>query len=316
MNNLSNIKDKAESFLKVITIILGFFFILGILIQNISNESLGVTTDSFLQIRSILIGLGFIAYLFIFSLFFISLILLLFLIFSPLFIIKWRTFFNYFFIPATLLIPYLLGVFLGFMFPWGRELDESNLFTKTAWTLSFLKQDITAAIDNLRLGFLHPKIKLCFLFLFLFCIINYFINRKKNASLLSKLKEIFIPQNPFQFGCLLGVLTVIIPLLFVNYGIEVYPNIKTNIGGGQPKLVELSITKNDTIFFQSTPNSSRFVLWKLGDNFTYVSPLETTSTTLPKIIAIKSNSIEKIKYMPGYVKIGNGNKIISYKLDE
>lgn len=314
--NISKYKEHAESFIKLFTIILGTLYIIGILIQSISSDSLGIPSDSFLQIRSVMTGLSFLVYLLFFVIIFFSGILLLYVIFSPFLMRKWLSLINYFWIPSILLIPYVIGVLIGFMTPWGREMDKSNIFTERAWSISFAKQDILAAFDNLRFAYYHPKIKLCLLFLFLIALVAVALNRKNISDFLSIIKEIIFPQNPFILGASIGVIISILPLFFITYGIEVYPNIRVNMGGGQPNIVQLITAKTDTVEQKSNQITETYVLWRQGETFSHLSLLDSSIKKTTQVIAIKTSSIEQIRYLTGYVKIVEGNQIDLFKIEK
>lgn len=312
--DIAKYKDHAESFIKLFTISLGTFYVLGIIIQSTANDSLGLPSDYFLQVRSVMTGISFLIYFVLFFTPFLALIISLFILFSPILFKKLAAFNNYFFLPATLLIPYLAGIYIGFMTPWGRTLDESNLFSRSAWSWAFTKGDILASYDNLLFAYGHPKVKLCYFFLFILFVLQYVVNSDMRNGIMQKIKDLFFPKTPVFKGLMIGINIGIIPLLLITYAVEIYPNVRGNLGGGQPNIVELTISNSDSL--HPGLHRSRNILWKQSEPFTYLSPLDSFATNRTQLIAVKTSSIEDIRYLKGYVKLVSGNEISSFVIHE
>ena len=302
---LDKYKDAAESLLKFISIIIGLFFITGVLIQSFANDSIGIREESFIQIRSVFIGATFYIYVVLFYIVVVCLLYALFLIIFPVINKQYRQLLQLYKIIFLLVVLQALGNLVGYMVPWGYSWED--LYVKM-----FVWDVYLVSYYNFIFAFVYPKLIAC-----LFIIIFYYIMKSKllNISGNESKDEIFIrilwksKTEPYRFYVVFPLL-ISIPFLLINYAIEVYPNIRTNIGGGQPNIVGIITNEPD-----STNKLDKKVLWKLNETFTFITPLTDSVVKRTNVIAIKTESIKEIRYYKGYVKIKAGNQITMFKTE-
>lgn len=335
------IANQVELLLKVTTIALGVMYVLGLLITNVQFMELGVADFSSLRARNIMIG-------FLFILYFVFLLVIL----SPLAtavsacycIIKTTKLRGVFrktlaslgtvviglFI--TTLFSNVVGIVIGFMYPWGRP--WSAAYKAGLWKWTFIKSDSITSYMQLSDAYWHLKIIIASLVitvslvLFMNTLIHSVMKRTSHSpgtsmqddTMSSYFRKVSFPRIGFFF------LVLALPLLLFDYSYEVYPNLKYNLGGGQPKITELHMEKIDTAFarFLGVKTSSNVTeqivitepvaLWYQDKDFLYLSPLLNVKQNLTRMVAVDSKIVRAIYYLPGYVRVRSGGQILSVQL--
>ena len=302
-------KDVAESLLKFISIIIGLFFIAGVLIQSIATDSIGIHEESFIQIRSVLIGATFFFYTFLFYILVLCLWYSLFLIIFPVTKKKYWRLLKLYKLLFWIIIVNGLGNIIGYMFPWGYSWEAlySKMFEWDVYLSSY---------NNFTSSFLSPKLITLYFVLSVNFLLLYFLrdipdNEPEDKIFFRVLWKI----NPESSGFILALMILVsIPFVLINYAVEIYPNIRSNIGGGQPSIVRILTVESDSSKLSQSVLSKK-VLWKVDEKFTYFTPLTDSLDRRTNVVAIKTDDIKEIRYYKGYVKIRAGNQITMFKTE-
>jgi hypothetical protein len=114
-----------------------------------------------------------------------------------------------------------------------------------------------------------------------------------------------------------------VPYLAYDYAGEIYPNIRYNLGGGQPQIAQLILTgkKSDfggwpaTFLCYADTNPEQAVktgeiaIWYQSDKFIYTSCLSNSGATRVKIVATDLKLVSAVEYLPKHVKVSGGSVI-------
>lgn len=339
-------KPNWESVIKLVTAIASIIFFFGLLINNIFLSSLSLTDYSTLHFRNISIGFMFVIYLLEFMLITLLLIVAINQIINSLRsshrpLIKILKFLMRLLVWSAILLVtlYLIGVIIGYTLPWGRSLEDA--YSSRGMTWEFQRQDYIAALNNLGIAFYNTKALLACGMLLLMSLVFPPRFIEKGISNFFKIElKLFVlsvanldkPGSPFidhglqafiyKYYILFAV--IVVTVLLFSYSTNLYPNIVTNLGGGQPKIVTLyfeqeefilstmdianASVQNDTTqqFYHSDP----MLLWYEDSKSAFLTPIEGTTATAEHIVSISSDLIKAKKFHPGYVKIERGSKNI------
>jgi len=217
---------------------------------------------------------------------------------------------------VTSALVYLVGILVGFLFPWGRSWEDGGIFEGSAWALSFMMSDVRVGYSQFMKAYWYPKAIVASLLIFssLIPLIHYLKNFFASN---------FLPKNKMIFFNL----TIATTLLLFGYSIEVYPNIRYNLGGGQPKIVALHIETKDRNLADlmgakpAIENDDAVIitgpvaLWYQDSNFLYLSSLKKLGQGAESVLAIDSSAVHAIHYQPGYVEVDDGSKIIKVEIE-
>jgi hypothetical protein len=206
-----------ELMAKLSTAVLGVLYVLGLLISNIQLMSLGISDFSSIQTRNVLTGFGFIFYLVLLCLVFLLIGFVLFMVYQTIksgmrAILKFAIVIGlvgtsiYVILNIVHLIGLVEGYFIVYDKTWneaGNEVDVLNL-------------------NQFRDLYFHYKIETVVVVSVIFLLVFVPI------ALHSKRRGVII-----MISC---YLILVLPLLLFDYADEVYPNVRYNLGGGQPQV--------------------------------------------------------------------------------
>lgn len=337
----SRFVTQIELSLKLATAVLGGFYVLGLLISNAQLMELGISDFSSLQARNIMIGFSFLIYLatLLVLLMIVSLVVgisLSHIIFRPR--VSWpKKVVKCLTVLATgsvivLSAAYFVGSLIGFEYAGGRPWIAG--FEGPWWppTLDLIP------FEQFSKAYFHPKIIVFSLDTILILIVagSIVLIRSKVLAdseevLLDSDKHQSLPNRIFQvirtnWQVCVGSVALIVwgsPLVLFDYADEVYPNVKYNVGGGQPQVAELILTGKEVELtsipgvHSSCAGSDKdqaivtydVALWYQSDKFVYLSSLTNDAPSLVTAIDIKL--VRSIHYLSKYVTVSSGGRIVS-----
>ena len=117
--------------------------------------------------------------------------------------------------------------------------------------------------------------------------------------------------------------------MLVSFANDVYPNMKYNLGGGQPIVAELQIETDkpagirllgiDVSFVANQAgaivSTEAVVIWYRSDKFLYVTPLSGSNQTNVRLVAIDMKMVRTILYLSKSVRVGSGGQILDVYSD-
>ena len=238
-----NHPDRVEKAVKYVTAAIGMLYVLGMLITNIQLTSLGLFDFSSVHARNVVVGVVLVFYCIIFY----SLIAT---ILGTLYFIAYYgklpiSFSGRIFLVLCLCIMSFLCVYLTSLMLWVRCLDISILGVFRG--VIFNKVDLFFSLDIYKYGieqmlFSYYSAKpIASAILIVISPISYYLVM---LFLKTEISEAKTENDPFYNyyvlivylpSCLFVFLSF--ALLMVHYATEVYPNIRSSLGGGQPKIV-------------------------------------------------------------------------------
>lgn len=325
--------DQIELLLKAATIGLGILYVLGLLITNAQLLQLGLADFSSLHARNIMTGFLFLLYLvFIFLLILpISTILSawLYTLGIPKIGARRKLFLLSIsaiaFLGAEFSFAATGGAIVGYLLPSGRPWSAGF---NTAWTWTAQKSDSTLLLNQCLQAVWRQKALTAAIMLALFLVplVYQFLKGLDRQYPSEQLTNVQIIAPKLYWRLFLFISLIALPLLLFDYADALYPNLQYNFGGGQPRIVRLSIESDETAIASllgdqapaladhksKTLTSNPVALWYQDDKFFYLSPLATEGET--KVLAIDSKTVHVIDYVSGYVKIGSGGRILSIHL--
>jgi hypothetical protein len=325
-----------ETLLKVGSVILGALYVLGLLVSNVQLMELGVADFSSLQVRNVMTGILFLGYVMLLVLALIPLAVAAYLCWR---LLKWSgaEF------PAKLLslggiaVTFVslevgavswVGSLLGFLFPWGRKWEDINPATRTYWTWGFMKRDMVRTMVQFQEAYGYRKIitaAVCLLLLpvmlSMFTLALRTLGGEGEAD--QRIVERMVAR--VKYGIAVPYTLLIVFLMLVGFADNVYPNVKYNLGGGQPQVAELQVQdeKGPVTVLPVIPmccaasNASQsletapLAIWYQSDKFLYVSPLPDAGQGGVQMVALDLKIVRSIHYLPKYVRIGSGKTILS-----
>ena len=107
---------------------------------------------------------------------------------------------------------------------------------------------------------------------------------------------------------------------FVGYAIYVYPNLRYNLGGGQPQFVELQIDPKDALPMQALGMTVRvqdsttvfagpIALWHRSSGFLYGTPVAEPSPDSSRLIAVALDRVQGMRYLSIIARFESGGRI-------
>jgi hypothetical protein len=330
--NKSSRDATIELTLKVGTAALGALYVLGLLVSNLQLMTLGISDFSSLQARNIMIGVVFVLYVISLSLLALPFGVLMHRLpkiwlnrnagwFAAL-----RSSITYLVVCllAGLLLASVFGGCAGYFFPWGRSWDADH--SLNAWTLADLPVQMQSTYAQFVDAYIHKKMVYVFValapsWLPFAANSNGWWQKLDSAHSLRSVASSFVLSLLVPAICLV----VLLPLLIAGFAQEVYPNIRYNLGGGQPDVAVLHVASGETSLPQipqiglqqdgSAPKqiveTKELIVWYQSPKFMYVSPLTTLPTNDVRLIAIDLNSIRSVVYLQKFVKVAFGGQVLA-----
>ncbi|MBU0910789.1 MAG: hypothetical protein KKA54_08740 [Proteobacteria bacterium] len=334
----------AELTIKLVTFVLGVLYVLGLIVSNMHLMKLGISDFTSLQARNIMTGFLFVFY---------TIFLLLVLLPIPIGIyFCGRTFVSSTHKPLgkfakclgivlavlfmTGAISWFAGILFGYMYPWGRTWDAG--FTRSAWTWQFIVSDFKTGYVQFFETFRHPKIiSASFLIILALLPLVFLLVRRYGGDREDNFKSPSL--NSFVFAAVtssllkpvmsLTYLFVALPLLLVGFAQEVYPNIPSNFGGGQPDIAELQIGTDNPAAIrlpgidasstvaqqEDTVITAPVVIWYQSDKFLYLASLTADDHGSAQLVALDLKLVRTIRYLPKSVRVASGGRILSIHAD-
>lgn len=307
----TGLQGSIELITKLGTVTVVVLYVLGLLVTNAHLMSLGIADFSALQGRFVLSG----------GLFLVFCVLLF--LGPAIVVLGCRGVYSFFpsgvprswrlgvtiliFLPLSAWIAILIyGSVLGYLYPWGPSYEsqwkstfnvrmtfrESLHMTREAFFYAKILAGLGAAAAGLLVAFAAPKA----------------IPASAGIS-----KRVVV-------GWLLFVGLGSMILLIFGYAQNVFPNLPYNLGGGQPRLVQLYVREADSSVLrehglameirQGAPAVSvPLALWHQDGSFFYVTPAGTQDPGAAHLTAITASAVEVMQYLGGYVKVTAGGRI-------
>jgi len=328
----------ADAVTKLSGVVLGALFVLGIVISNVQLMDLGISDFASLQARNILTGFVFVVYFAVMLLMLLlAYVIIAALVYLATMAVTGRDieilsvpFLRHFhtrglratFSAGTAVISaavlFLAATIIGqyfdyVLYPWG----EVGLF------------EFGATLSRFRNAYLSGN-NLTAIGLVLAATIFYFVmkwTQEEDDEQHPILR--FWDRIPLGFGFL--YCAVALSIVLAGYANNIYPNLRYNLGGGQPQIAKLvfsgkksdiaaagafgvphtELCCNDAGSEQAI-KSDQLVIWYQSDKFVYASSLTDLGPNSPRaqVIAADLKLIRDIQYLPRYVQIHDGNRIL------
>lgn len=209
---------------------------------------------------------------------------------------------------VTAIVVFQIAGFSGFLLPWGSAWRSS--FSAEGWTYQLEAHNFS------QLAALFGFSKVATGSLFLFAALTFGIDRylatrglftpklrrpnAKFASLYVKLMQGILVVSP------LGVI-----LLFSGFSQDVFPNIKSNVGGRQPLIATLDLREADSPSLEAS--AGEVAIWHQSEKFIYVMPLSGSIASkdngAPPLVAIDITLVRTIQHLRKYAVVQNGSRI-------
>jgi hypothetical protein len=334
----------AEHAIKLVTVVLGVLYVLGLLVSNMHLMKLGIADFTSLQARNIMTGFLFVFYTFLLLLVVVSIPIAIYfcgrtcvssirlsldklarclgIVLAALFM--------------TGVISWFTGIIFGYMYPWGRPWEAG--FTRSAWTWRFIVSDFQTGYDQFFETFRHPKIIAASLLIIpallplVLPLVRRFGGDQEDSIERQSPNSVVLATvaSPLLKPVMSIVyLFVALPLLLVGFAQEVYPNIPYNFGGGQPDIAELQIGADNSAAIrlpgidashtaaqqEDTVILPPVVIWYQSDKFLYLAPLTTDDQGAARLIALDLKLVRTIRYLPKSVRVASGGRILSIHAD-
>jgi hypothetical protein len=124
-----------------------------------------------------------------------------------------------------------------------------------------------------------------------------------------------------------------IVLVLFGYSSKVFPNLQYNLGGGQPRLVQLELDHKDLVSLSTfgvekdnttdkvskddvikTIKDKNFIsmpvaIWYQSSDFFYFIPLSDINNETNRLTAIAKNRVHGIRYLANYVRVDSDGRI-------
>jgi hypothetical protein len=326
----------AESILKLATVILGVFYAFGLLISNIQLMALGIADFSALQTRNIMVGFLFSLYMALWTLLFVPLGIAL-LVCSRLGRRETMSLANKVLrcivslliaIAVVCILVLVIGNLVGLFYV---GVGEPTVATGS-WS----------GVVQFARAYGHPRIIavscIVIVLLILFAQITELLLLRDRQPIIRHLSRFpWLVRGIATDGAALmkrgrrslivqtmSYYAIFVPIILFDYSNEVYPNLKYNLGGGQPQLAELSIAgkKADVAAFSGTvlccSNENQeqaikadVVIWYQSNNFIYLSKISSVGPEASQVIAVDIKLVRTIRHLAKYVTVSSGGRIRS-----
>ncbi len=327
--------ESVESIAKVTTGVFGLLYVVGFLISNIQLMALGIADFSALQARNVMIGFLFFGYLLLAACIVYPVAAIPAAIQrasaaapqrNKLAVYAEAILRQFFILLVTLLaVAELIGLFL----PWGLSYWE-------LWRL-WLFPSATTAIE-IGSGLLRQLTDAFFHTSILFSALGILAAEFFVIDFLTVKKYRWKNEGPATL--ILGAVMTTIFFAFFLYGYanDVYPNLKYNLGGGQPQIANLTLTGKkpemaglqsagltmhrlccDSSEAQPQPRNADaedatavpdIAIWYQSDKFLYIAGARGQMKS--RVIAVDLKLVRSIHYLPNFVRVESGGRIVSW----
>jgi len=333
--------DTIELIAKLATTGLGILYVLGILISNIQLMELGISDFTALQPRNILTGFFFTLFVFWLSLILGVALVAALLVFRTAFSPSNSLLSKFFLCPgiifagaiALFVVALFAGELFGFLYPWGKTWQELEEFRGHLKSTRDELQTASVILHQFSDIYIHPKIifaSVTIFIAFLCALARYRLSAADEARGQERSEKLFLN------GWIILCSVIALPLLIFDYADEVYPNLKYNLGGGQPQIAQLSLAgkrteiaglpgiracSEDAKQEECALKTDDLAIWYQSEKFFYVSPVpdakrehsevayvEVTPQRV-RILAIESKLVRVAEYVDKSVRIASGSQV-------
>jgi len=224
-------------------------------------------------------------------------------------------------IGETLLAAFI-GTLFGFFYPWGMPW-HGYFFSRAFWDPVSWTSDTVTGIRQFLDTYRYPKtiaaaVGITYLWLF-FSLVRRGVS--ENVSGFQRIRSIVFDSKYALAGYAAYCLAALL-LLLISFANDVYPNIRSNLGGGQPQVAELEMkaeragimlpgiamcltTNGEEQFLLSKP----VAIWSQTDKFLYVTPLPLAPQNATELVALDINMVRSVRYLRKYVRVESGGHI-------
>lgn len=229
----------------------------------------------------------------------------------------------------TVLGALLLSMAAGYFLPWGllwrdtAEFDQLPLGSMWEMTQILFQQVLDV--------YWHPKVITAIGHVGLLSLAIYAIAFDWKIGKFSERFTTEDDKKMYRYIRNLFVWTAPISLLLLisGYAVDVFPNLRSNLGGRQPQIVELSLRHvgmNESKLFlvahkpmpgqddEAATSVGPVAVWHRSDKFLYVMPLPLTdadgASAKSDLIAIDADLVKTMRHVRKYVRVGEGSRII------
>jgi len=311
----------AEPALKLATAILGIFYVLGLMISNAQLMELGIADFASLQARNVMIGFIFVLYVAVLVAIILPIAYIPFAILESAPEQGWSKILSWLKAIARCAFFAIMGVIfagslMGYLFVGGRSWHSFLHYHPTdllgdflAVTTQFIEAFGRAKILLAAAGIWGAEVA-----------VLAFLKGMPDAA---ERREVL--AKPLVLGSATLFSIIFTVFLLFDYADDVYPNVKYNLGGGQPQVAELQLGKDDAAVDglpgMGTPASGEkqeqvrkigpVAIWYQSDKFLYISDPTVVGTESVRVMAIDLKMVRAIRYLPKYVKVASGGRIKS-----
>ncbi len=208
----------------------------------------------------------------------------------------------------TAIFAWQISGFCGFLLPWGNPWQSS--FSAQGW--SYIAE--AQSFNQLGELFWYPKVITGSAFLF--ALLTYLFHRYLSTTGRSQLgiQKADGKLVAWYVKLIQGILVVSpigLILLFSSFAQDIFPNIKSNVGGRQPQIAALDLRVIDTPSLAASTEA--VAIWHQSEKFLYVMPLTgpilNQDNGAPPLIAIDITLVKTIQHVRKYARIRNGSRI-------
>jgi hypothetical protein len=335
--------EKAELVIKLGTALLGLAYVLGLLVSNVQLGQLGISDFTSLEVRTVMTGFLFLYY----SMWFLVAISIP--IFAYVLLRRWRLigrFWVWLYVVFLILTPFLIGMFVGSLCPWGEPLESK--FSRSSISIRYMFYRYQKGYSQFWDAFGHVKIVEAAVLIAVLLLAQYrihsLLSRGPTSPSISGSDDPSIDHptrdkdstGPLQGfiskhrNLIVNILFLVVAMesggvLLVGFAEDVYPNIEYYLGGGQPVVASLQISADKSIAFRlpgiaidyeanqsnTLANTEPILIWYQSDKFLYVAPLSRGEKTSTHVIALDVGMVRTIRYLPESVRVGAGGQIVS-----
>jgi hypothetical protein len=222
----------------------------------------------------------------------------------------------------------LIGSAWGFLYPWGPPWVPGRL-GQDFWSLKSSFSEFERFAQQYMDTFGTRKVVTGYLFFSL--VLAYWLIKLDATRFFGASRNNLGPDAAHFVNVGLLLVRITLPLFalvailgaVVGFAQDVYPNIKANLGGGQPDVAELQLEPGDTgkimlppDLVSAAPNEpgvatrvGPVVIWYQSDKFLYISPFVENDRGSERLIAIDIKMVRLIRYIPASVRI-SGRRIV------
>jgi hypothetical protein len=318
------VADLVEPTAKIATAVLGVLYVFGLLISNIQLMALGISDFSSIQARNVITGFGFIYYVAVlYMVILMTMVPIGGVLFMHYKMFKWGVRWGKGMI-ITMAASYIIvmafavglffvsacfaGAFEGFLVVYGHTWGDTVPFH----------------IEFNQFSDLYMNFKILYASFWLTLAVAVPVIVPVLARGLPPLSNIFDRRGGIMKGIVAVYLLMALPFLLFDYADEVYPNIRYNLGGGQPQVAQLILTGKKwdlagspaTVLccgegnLEQAVKTDEVAIWYQSDKFLYISRLSNVKRATSDVTAVDIHLIRDVLYLPKYyVRVSSGGVI-------